>query len=212
MLPIRNISYLLPMCCSFWEKYKNSPKTGLGCSTPLSDQKVRVWKIIVKILCKSNSYVLYCLSDEKMRISKFILEILLKSNSYIFYYFKSMKSDEKVRIWVWHLFVRLYSARRGAKCKARNYVEPEFVDLLRLEGTVNNFRSIPIFYSWFIFKVKFLIQLKILKLHFQSQLLLKWLSLPWLFNLQFGTIHHHSSLFNFLLFYDKWGWGWCAEK
>ena len=36
MLPIRNISYLLPMCCSFWEKCKNSPKTDLGCSTPLS--------------------------------------------------------------------------------------------------------------------------------------------------------------------------------
>ena len=35
MLPIRNISYLLPLCCSFWEKCKNSPKTGLGCSTPL---------------------------------------------------------------------------------------------------------------------------------------------------------------------------------
>ena len=35
MLPIRNISYLLPICCSFWEKCKNSPKTGLGCSTPL---------------------------------------------------------------------------------------------------------------------------------------------------------------------------------
>ena len=35
MLPIRNISYLLPMCCSFWEKCKNSLKTGLGCSTPL---------------------------------------------------------------------------------------------------------------------------------------------------------------------------------
>ena len=36
MLPIRNISYLLPMCCSFWEKCKNSPKTDLGCSTPLT--------------------------------------------------------------------------------------------------------------------------------------------------------------------------------
>ena len=35
MLPIRNISYLLSMCCSFWEKCKNSTKTGLGCSTPL---------------------------------------------------------------------------------------------------------------------------------------------------------------------------------
>ena len=36
MLPIRNISYLLPISCSFWEKCKNSPKTDLGCSTPLS--------------------------------------------------------------------------------------------------------------------------------------------------------------------------------
>ena len=35
MLPIRNISYLLPMCCSFWEKCINSQKIGLGCSTPL---------------------------------------------------------------------------------------------------------------------------------------------------------------------------------
>ena len=35
MLPIRNISYLLPMCCSFWEKCKSNPKTGLRCSTPL---------------------------------------------------------------------------------------------------------------------------------------------------------------------------------
>ena len=34
--PIRNISYLLPMCCSFWEKCINSQKNGLGCSTPLS--------------------------------------------------------------------------------------------------------------------------------------------------------------------------------
>ena len=24
------------MCCNFWEKCKNSPKTGLGCSTPLT--------------------------------------------------------------------------------------------------------------------------------------------------------------------------------
>ena len=35
MWPIRNISYLSPMYCSFWEKCKSSPKTGLGCSTPL---------------------------------------------------------------------------------------------------------------------------------------------------------------------------------
>ena len=35
MFPIRNISYLLPMCCSFWEQCINSQKTGLGCSTPL---------------------------------------------------------------------------------------------------------------------------------------------------------------------------------
>ena len=36
ILPIRNISYLLPICCSFWENCKNSPKTDLGCSTPLN--------------------------------------------------------------------------------------------------------------------------------------------------------------------------------
>ena len=35
MLPIRNIPYLWPMCCRFWEKWKNSPKPCLGCSTPL---------------------------------------------------------------------------------------------------------------------------------------------------------------------------------
>ena len=35
MLHIRNISYLLPMCCSFWEKCLNSHKPGQGCSTPL---------------------------------------------------------------------------------------------------------------------------------------------------------------------------------
>ena len=39
--PIRNISYLLPMCCSFWEKCINSQKNGLGCSTPLN-QKLKV--------------------------------------------------------------------------------------------------------------------------------------------------------------------------
>ena len=80
----------------------------------LSDEKVRISKIIVEILLKSNSYVfyyfksnsyvLYCLSDEKVRIWKIIVEILLKSNSYVFYYFKSNSyvlhclSDEKVRI------------------------------------------------------------------------------------------------------------------
>ena len=43
MLPIRNISYLLPMCCSFWEKCINSQKTGLVCSTPaLNDYTANV--------------------------------------------------------------------------------------------------------------------------------------------------------------------------
>ena len=44
MLPIRNISYLLPICCSFWENCKNSPKTGLGCSTPLMGQLSFSWE------------------------------------------------------------------------------------------------------------------------------------------------------------------------
>ena len=42
MLPIRNISYLSPMYCGFWEKCKNSPKTGLGCSTPLNSYLIRI--------------------------------------------------------------------------------------------------------------------------------------------------------------------------
>ena len=35
MLPIRNISYLSPMCCNFWEKCINSHKIDQGCSNPL---------------------------------------------------------------------------------------------------------------------------------------------------------------------------------
>ena len=49
MLPIRNISYLLPMCCSFWEKCKNSPKTSLGCSTPL--------KLLTSVSVHGGSYM-----------------------------------------------------------------------------------------------------------------------------------------------------------
>ena len=36
MLPIRNISYLSPMCWKFWEKCINSHKIDYGCSTPLT--------------------------------------------------------------------------------------------------------------------------------------------------------------------------------
>ena len=39
MLPIRNTSYLLPMCCSFWEKCINSQKNDQGCSTPLKAKR-----------------------------------------------------------------------------------------------------------------------------------------------------------------------------
>ena len=35
MLPIRNITYLSPMCCDFCEKCINSQKIVLGCSSPL---------------------------------------------------------------------------------------------------------------------------------------------------------------------------------
>ena len=92
---------------------------------------------------------------------------------------------------------------------SQNSTKLEFVDLLRLEETLNNFSPIPLFYSWFIiFQVEYLLRLETSLLHFQSQLLLKWLSLPWLYNFQCGTIHHHSSLLQFLLllsFCDKWG-------
>ena len=106
----------------------------------LRDEKVRISKIILEILLKSNSYVFYYFKSNsyvlfkwwKVRISKIILEILLKSNIYVFYYFEPISyvlyclSDEKVRIWMWHLFLRVYSAQHGAKCKAQNYIEPEF--------------------------------------------------------------------------------------
>ena len=52
MLPIRNISYLLPMGCSFWEKYKNSPKTGLGCSTPLKKLRQTLFPLMGELLLK----------------------------------------------------------------------------------------------------------------------------------------------------------------
>ena len=42
--PIRNISYLLPMCHSFWEKCINSQKNGMGCSTPLTAHSWQKWK------------------------------------------------------------------------------------------------------------------------------------------------------------------------
>ena len=36
MLPIKNISYLSPMSCNFWERCINSHIIGQGCSTPLN--------------------------------------------------------------------------------------------------------------------------------------------------------------------------------
>ena len=41
MLPIRNIPYLLPMCCSFLEKCKNSP----GVQYPLKAEIMRIIRI-----------------------------------------------------------------------------------------------------------------------------------------------------------------------
>ena len=61
MLPIRNISYLLPMCCSFWEKCINSQKTGLGCSTPLSFLKLNSY-LNTKCLFIAFSHAQFCFS------------------------------------------------------------------------------------------------------------------------------------------------------
>ena len=62
MLPIRNISYLLPMCCSFWEKCINSQKTGLGCSTPLTLQIQCLTLLYYHLffLCKRSVYQNFC--------------------------------------------------------------------------------------------------------------------------------------------------------
>ena len=66
MLPIRNISYLLPMCCSFWEKCKNSPETGLGCSTPLMTLHLNIFQtflfrisLLVHFVLQTNTYFLF---------------------------------------------------------------------------------------------------------------------------------------------------------
>ena len=62
MLPIRNISYLLPMCCSFWEKCKNSPKTSLGCSTPLTTTNlidISIWYCFHNKISNANTKCLF---------------------------------------------------------------------------------------------------------------------------------------------------------
>ena len=75
MLPIRNTSYLLPMCCSFWEKCINSQKTGQRCSTPLNS-------ILSNFFCEFlsiTSALFLCL------LFKFhLLLILCKKNSFFY--------------------------------------------------------------------------------------------------------------------------------
>ena len=56
MLPLRNIPYLSPMCCNFWEKCTNSHKSGLGCSTPLSKTSKLCWDSYHKIQKYTCSY------------------------------------------------------------------------------------------------------------------------------------------------------------
>ena len=67
MLPIRNISYLSPMCCSFWDKFKNSPKSTLGCSTPLKKQKQKQKQKVPHINLHK------CLSKKRVRWLAMIL-------------------------------------------------------------------------------------------------------------------------------------------
>ena len=60
MLPIRNISYLLPMCCSFWETCINSQKTGLGCSIPLTTQGkcyTKFWWVFYRLILRYKDIV-----------------------------------------------------------------------------------------------------------------------------------------------------------
>ena len=74
MLPIRNISYLLSMCCSFWEKCKNSPKTGLGCSTPLSIRvpNVERGRIVYSRRCRRHSHISSEPKDNRVMITTHI--------------------------------------------------------------------------------------------------------------------------------------------
>ena len=96
MLPIRNISYLLPMCCSFGGKCKNSPKTGMGCSTPLTS--FQSWCEILQSRIKSNSFVEIgrCTNYLQKVIRELVTSdwfFVIRNNSGV----QIFRNDEKVR-------------------------------------------------------------------------------------------------------------------
>ena len=78
MLPIRNISYLSPMCCSFWEKFKNSPKSALGCSTPLKMQRYEHFPkcLVTGTVHKSSQHLITSVLVSRCRVFQYGTSII----------------------------------------------------------------------------------------------------------------------------------------
>ena len=58
MSPVRNISYLSPLCCKFWEKCINSHKIGHRCSTPLKCDFSVHFRFQCDFQCSSSIYII----------------------------------------------------------------------------------------------------------------------------------------------------------
>ena len=98
MLPIRKIPYLLPICCSFWEKCINSPKTGLGCSTPLKHffLPIFVWNILSRRLPSSPSQIFeVSLKLTKKGVSKHSCDLSIRDRQDSYYTVQWLDSDKK---------------------------------------------------------------------------------------------------------------------
>ena len=102
MLPIRNISYLLPMCCSFWEKCKNSPKTDLGCSTPLSYLSFQFWN---KPICLNSDHDCSGRSTQVQNGNYWLQEIDNPHDSVNHFNWFCLAYDYSHQIWIWYYFV-----------------------------------------------------------------------------------------------------------
>ena len=86
MLPIRNISYLSPMWCNFWEKCTNSHKIGLGCSTPLRFTLSFVCFCLFVCLCVG-VFVQLCAAEPDTMV-KWNMNLITWKIVFLFFYIK----------------------------------------------------------------------------------------------------------------------------
>ena len=94
MLPIRNISYLSPMCCNFWEKCMNSHKIGQGCSTPLRDHNCVHFAHRLLVYCYLEFKLCYVknLKSFSIGVKEIFEPIILQTKSlWVFALFKKNK-------------------------------------------------------------------------------------------------------------------------